>query len=332
MDFIIPASYEGHLLRSYLLDELQLSARLLSALKQHPSGILLDGERVTVRAKLHSGAHLQLAIESITPTHVGCILPAVPSIPLQILYEDDDVTVCAKPAGMPTHPSHGHFTDTLANALAHRELMRTACTTGNKPFVFHPISRLDRNTSGTVLVARHALAAHRLCDAMMAGDIHKTYLALLLGVPAQRKGDIITGIRRREQSVITREITDVGAAGADRAHTRYEVLSTFPAPAALPLPPAYRDARISLVRAHPLTGRTHQLRLHFAHIGAPILGDELYGAGNLPLCMERHALHSLALSFPHPRTGNRVEITAPLPDDMRAWLPSDTALDMTTVG
>ena len=324
MQFHIPEAYHLQPLRAYLQKELRLSSNLISALKRHPRGMMLNQNRVTVRCELHAGDTLELAIEEITPTRVGQIVPAPPTLPLHILYEDDDITVCNKPAGMPTHPSHGHFSDTLANALAYREQQRTK---PSPPFVFHPINRLDRNTSGIVLVARHALAAQRLGLAMMAGEIRKTYLALLAGKIAASEGDIITGIRRQQESVITREVTPTDAPGADYAHTRYQVLHVGTLPPDVTLPRPEHPREVTLVMACPTTGRTHQLRLHFAHLGTPILGDDLYGYGPLPVAMPRHALHAVALCFPHPRSGELFTVHAPIPADMQALLPNfiDTA-------
>lgn len=315
MQFIIPPSYHARPLRTYLQQELRLSSRLISALKRDPRGIMLNHTPVTVRQLLSVGDTLQLAIEAATLSSSRAIPPANLSCPPTILYEDRDVTLCAKPAGMPTHPSHGHQTDTLANALAAR-------APDDVPFIFHPITRLDRNTSGVVLIARHPLSAQRLTDAMIAGDIHKTYLALVQGIPERPRGDIITGIRRRENSIITREATPPDAPNADYAHTRYQVL--FPLPFPSPSQTKSTFPRfLSLVCAQPLTGRTHQLRVHFAHLGTPILGDDLYGDGNVALGMKRHALHALALTFPHPATMVPMTLRAPLPADMRAYLPPD---------
>ncbi len=315
MQFIIPSSYHARPLRTYLQQELHLSSRLISALKRHPNGMTLNHTPVTVRQLLSKGDTLRLAIEAVTLSSSRAIPPAKPSCPPTILYEDRDVTLCAKPAGMPTHPSHGHQTDTLANALAAR-------APDDVPFIFHPITRLDRNTSGVVLIARHPLAAQRLTDAMIAGEIHKTYLALVHGVPERPRGDIITGIRRRESSIITREATPLEAPGADYAHTRYQVLFSFPYSSPSPMENSSPHF-LSLVCAQPLTGRTHQLRVHFAHLGTPILGDDLYGDGHVTLGMKRHALHALALTFPHPATMASMTLRAPLPADMRAYLPPD---------
>jgi 23S rRNA pseudouridine1911/1915/1917 synthase len=317
MDFTIPAAYDTRTVGSYLSSEIHISTRLLRALKQHPTGILLNGQHVTVRALLHTGDRLQLAIEQITPAQPGAILPVAPQEDVPIVYEDEDIMVCAKPPYMPTHPSHGHFTDTLANAIAAYEQARGQ---GN-PFVFHPVNRLDRNTSGLVLIARHALSAQRLGEAMTRGDIRKTYLALLRGAPTPEKGRIATGIRRAQESIILREVTPLGAPDAADALTDYHTLPVFHST----LPSL--NTPLSLVCAKPLTGRTHQLRLHFAHLGTPILGDDWYGDGIIPGILERHALHSYALTFPHPRTGESMTLYAPLPSDLRALLPPDLDLD-----
>lgn len=314
MNFIIPPAYEGCLLRSYLQGELALSARLISRLKQRPDGILLDGCRVTVRHLLHQGSTLSLAIDSLVPATPGTIVPT--KFPLAILYEDEDILVCNKSENMPTHPSHGHFADTLANAVCALETERGH----GEHFVFRPINRLDRNTSGIVLIAKHALAAARLSDAMRQGNIHKAYLAILCGVPSPAYGEILTGIRRREQSIITREVCSVDATGASLAITQYELLCDWEVDAQSSFA---HFSRLSLVRAFPLTGRTHQLRLHFAHLSTPILGDDMYGYGPLPEQIQRQALHAYTLNFPHPRSGETIELKAPLPKDMQLLLPQN---------
>ena len=315
MLFTVPDDYDNQMLRSYLIGGLHLSVRLLARLKVHPHGILLNGERVTVRHTVHRGDTLQLAIEEITPGQPGHILPVPAAHPITVVWEDEDILVCDKPADMPTHPSHGHFTDTLANALAYREQQRAP----DIPFVFHPITRLDRNTSGLVLVARHALSAQRLTASMMAGEIQKSYLALLCGSLSPSAGEIITGIRRQCDSIITREVTPPHLDGTDLAHTRYRTLSVFSSPL---LP----GQTLTLVRAHPLTGRTHQLRLHFAHLGASILGDDLYGDGPVSGVIDRHALHCHQLRFPHPGNGKALTLTAPIPADMAYLLPHNVDL------
>ena len=172
-----------------------------------------------------------------------------------------------------------------------------------EPFVFRSVNRLDRNTSGLVLVAKNRISANRLYESMQKGLITKKYIALLLGTLPEKEGMIDTYIRRREESIITREVC-AALPDASRAITKYELLSS--------------DGSLSAVKASPITGRTHQLRLHFAHLGTPILGDDLYGEESEEI--SRQALHAYFLSFPHPRSGEMTELFAPLPSDMEEIL------------
>ena len=217
------------------------------------------------------------------------------SLPIRIAYEDDDVVVPDKPADMPTHPSHNHHEDTVANALAFRYREQGI------PFVFRPVNRLDRNTSGLLLIARNRLVAGTLSAAMREHRIEKQYLAVLDGIPAEREGIIETYIRRTAESIIVRENCAEGE-GGDRAVTRYRVLTA--------------ENGHALVLASPITGRTHQLRVHFAGIGCPITGDDMYGTAS-PL-IGRHALHAYRLTFPHPADGEPITVYAPLHDDMQS--------------
>lgn len=309
MTYTIPAAYEGQPLRSYLMRELHLSHRLLSRLKSMPQGIVLDGQPVTVRAILHEGAVLSLAVED-EAQNAGHIVPS--GVMPSVLYEDSDLIVCNKSGDMPTHPSHGHFDDTLANALASYDLARM----GNA-LPFRPINRLDRETSGVVLIARNALAAARLSCEMQDKRIQKTYLALLDGhVPAS--GTVDAPIRRAQPSIILREVCSPDAQGAQSARTHYRTVAQW----------LSEDGRPrSLVVAIPETGRTHQLRLHFAHLGAPILGDGLYGShagkdcGDTSECPPRQMLHALSLTFAHPTDGAPMCVTAPVPEEMWQYIP-----------
>ncbi len=269
--------------------KLGISTALLKHLKFLDNGICVDGKRVTVRYVLQEGDVLTLAVEDTASGETAT--PA--DLPLPVLYEDEDTVVPNKPSDMPTHPSCGHREDTVANALAFRYRSRGI------PFVFRPVNRLDRNTSGLLLIGRNRIAAARLSEGMRQGRIRKVYLAILAGVPQEESGWIRTYMRRTERSVILRENCEKGQ-GGDFALTRYRVL--------------LQSESHSLVCAAPLTGRTHQLRVHFAGIGCPILGDDLYGSpSNL---IGRHALHSCVLTFPRVRDGAPVTVRSPLPKDM----------------
>ena len=285
MLFSVGEADHGKLLRDFLKKQ-GISAALLAKLKRREGGMLQNGVSVTVRAVLHAGDRIELAVEDTNQS-----LHVVPrDLPLEILLQTDDFTVVNKQSNMPTHPSHGHFEDTLANALAFH-LSREGA-----PFRPRFINRLDRNTTGVVLVANHALAASVLSRAMAAGEIEKSYLALVHGRFCEPRR-IETGIRRREESIIFREVCPLGE--GDLAITE-----------ALPL--AWGE-EFSLVRLSPKTGRTHQLRVHMASIGHPLLGDDLYGREDGFL---RHALHADSLCFPAAKTGERMRVFAPIPQDM----------------
>ena len=290
MKFTVTEADAGKTLRAFLREK-QVSASLLAKLKRRENGITLDGVPVTVRALLPAGSVVELAVEDDAPA------PHIPprDLPLAILAETPDYIALNQPAGMPTHPSHGHYEDTLANALAFR------FSTENAPFRPRFINRLDRNTSGVVLVARHALAAAVLSRAMAAGEFEKTYLAIVHGRVKEPRV-IKTGIRRREASVITREVCPVGEGDLAVTH----------------LFPLWAGETCSLVRLVPETGRTHQLRVHMASIGHPLLGDDLYGPPDGGFV--RHALHAASLTFPAPDGTGKVTVRAPLPADLTALL------------
>ncbi len=289
MELYIDADRAGKTVFDILRRELKLSTRMMARLKQDAAGILLDGERVTVRHAVAEGQCLRLSIDDRESAEN--IVPS--NLPLDILCADADFFALNNPPEMPTHASHGHYTDTLANALAYH------CAVSGIPFVFRPVNRLDRNTSGIVLIARNQLAAARLSAAMQAGKIEKRYLALLDGELMPDAGEISVPIRRRAESIITREVCAEGE--GDAALTRWRVLA--------------RADGHTLVEACPVTGRTHQLRVHFAHLGCPIHGDDLYGhaAEDMPW----QALHAHSLAFPHPTDSRHIQLTAPPPDDFR---------------
>ncbi len=292
MKFLITAADDGKSIREFLASNLPLSSKMLKHLKYKEDGICVDGKRCTVRYILHQGECLALAIED----QESPALLAPVELPLEILYEDDDLIVPAKPANMPTHPSHNHHGDTVANALAFRYAQMGI------PFVFRPINRLDRNTSGLLLIARNKMAAGRLSRSMQRGEIQKSYLAVLEGELTEDHGVIDAPLHRTARSIIVREVCATDAPDADNAKTVYEVLM--------------RSNGHTLVKASPITGRTHQLRVHFAHLGHPIVGDDLYGTPSPYI--SRQALHALTLTFPHPATGERMTLCAPPCEDFTA--------------
>lgn len=289
MKITVPAEFDGRILRSYLKNTLGLSSKTLSHLKTLPNGIAVNSNRVTVRYILRAGDVLELAdtdtesSENVSPS----------PLPLSVLYENEHLIALDKPPFMPTHPSHGHTDDTLANALAYRYEQE------GRPFIFRPLGRLDRNTSGVVIAGKTRAASGALGNALLRGEVKKRYVALLRG-QLPEDGDVHTveiPIKRAEDSIIIRTACDSGEEGAEYALTNYRVLLS--------------NKDYSLVLCEPRTGRTHQLRVHFAHIGHPIVGDDIYGDGDLSH-ISRHALHAVSITVPMPffRAANGSDATA----------------------
>lgn len=293
MRLTVTKQQHGTLLRN-LLKQMRISSKMMRHLKFLPNGILVNGKQVTVRYLLQEGDVLELATEDDVSAPIKPV-----DLPITVLYEDDDLIVPAKPADMPTHPSHDHYEDTVANALAYRYAQ------SGVPFVFRPINRLDRNTSGLLLIARNRMAAGRLTEFMQAGRIKKRYLAILDGEMTQSGGVIDKPLHRTAESIILREVCSEDAPDAAPSVTEYTVLAT--------------GGGHTLVEARPITGRTHQLRVHFASIGHPITADDLYGKPSPH--MSRHALHAYKLTFPHPANEAQIlTLTAPIPSDFEGLL------------
>lgn len=318
MRFPITGEWEGRTVKQFLYTRLHFSTAQVTRLKKLSDGILLNGARVTVRASLRAGDELSLRIEpspeeippagTVPGEQAVAVLPAESPPPLSILLEDDALLAVDKPPYMPTHPSRGHLRDSLASALACRFACRQ--TEETLPFCFRAVNRLDRDTSGIVLTAKTGLAAAILSRAMSERRIEKEYIAFLSGIlqVPPCTGVIEGGIRRVREGSIRREVckADEGA----YARTEYTVLFTVQGADAPPF---------TAVLARPRTGRTHQLRVHFASIGYPILGDTLYGEADLRIA--RQALHAVFLRFPHPMTEEETVLRAPLPEDMKKLLP-----------
>ncbi len=298
MEIIIDEKHDNLPLLSFLTHELSLSGRSISRLKRLERGILLNGNHVTVRALLHTGDSLTLMCED--EKSAENIVPS--NIPIDVIYEDDDIIALNKDPHMPTHPSHGHYTDTLANAA------RYYFESKNIPFVFRAANRLDRDTSGIVLIAKNRHAAYCLSNEVENRQTVKCYLAVLSGIPSEKSGRITAYIRRKEKSIITREALDFPTDDSSFSETLYKVIG--------------EGENACAAVAMPITGRTHQLRLHFAHIGHPIIGDDMYGSASD--LIDRQALHAYSLTFTHPSSKESTEMSvyAPLPEDILSLLRS----------
>ena len=281
---------DGITLLTLLKTKEKLSTRTLKTLKYREGGLKVNGEEVTVRRILRAGDVVELAVEDRDEDSAVSVIPR--KLPIKILYRDAHITVCNKPPKMPTHPSHGHLDDTLANALAFLAAAKGV------PFVFRPVNRLDGDTSGIVLTANDRISAGRLFETMKKGEIKKTYVAVVCGVPEPASGMVDAPIARANFGILMRTVSAEGR----EARTEYNTVAVS------------ADGKYSLVVLRPLTGRTHQIRVHMSYIGCPLLGDFLYGERSE--LIDRHALHAARMTFAHPEDGRTITVSAPLPDDL----------------
>lgn len=288
MEFIIPPEYDGKMLRDFLRSIPTLSGGILTELKRTENGITVNGVQRTVRFTVKTGDKIDLNVKETENTDAEPVC-----IPIDVLYEDTDMIAVNKPSGMPTHTSHNHHYDTLANALAYYYK--------NRNFVFRAVNRLDNPTSGVVVVAKNRPAAFYLADQFYKKKTEKVYYALCRGDFRTVSGVIDKNIRREAESVIIRTVCGEGE--GRRCVTKYEVLKTVRS----------GGESVNLVMLMPETGRTHQLRLHMAYNGTPIIGDGLYGDGFDP-GIGRLTLHAGILRINRPQDGKNIEIKAPLPE------------------
>lgn len=263
------------------------SRHILSSMKNASDTIILNGERGFGRSVLKPQDHLVITVPE-TESGENIIRT---KMKLKILYEDEDILVINKPADMPVHPSAGNYENTLANGIAWYFYEK------GEDFVYRCINRLDRDTTGALILAKNPLSAAILSVQMRNRQICRTYLALVDGVLPE-SGNVDAPIARMDGSVITRE---VNFQNGESAVTHYERLAV--------------GKDYSLAELHLETGRTHQIRVHMKYIGCPLPGDFLYH----PVFdrIGRQALHSFQLEFAHPITGEPMCFLAPVPEDFR---------------
>ncbi len=297
MTFTIPAEYAGKTLKEFLYGELYISRATLTKLKKLPMGITINGSHVTVRELLKEGDTLTLQLEDREEEENEYVLPSGELPP--IVYEDESLIVLNKPSGMPTHTSLDHTEGCLANSVcAHFKKL-------GQSFVFRAVNRLDSDTTGIVMVAKNRYYACRLSRSLAKGEFQKSYITVLDGIP--RSNGKITGyIAREADSIIKRCMVSPDTKGAEYSETEFKILNS--------------NERSCAVLAKPITGRTHQLRLHFSSVGSPIVGDFLYGCESDEI--KRHALHAHSLTFPSPLNGDMITVYAPLPQDISDLLRS----------
>ena len=287
----IEEAYHGQTISSYLKGKGYPHAVMIH-LKKTPEGILLNGQWEYVNTRLSSGDFLEIRlIEESSSQNIQPLYA-----PFSIVYEDADILVVNKPANMPIHPSINHYEHTLANAICYYYENQGI------PYTFRCANRLDKDTTGLTIIAKHMLSSAILSQDVANRAVHRKYLAIVKG-ETNNFGTIDAPIGRKDASAILRVIDYTHG---EKAITHYEKIAS--------------KKGYTLLSLQLETGRTHQIRVHMASIGHPLIGDYLYHEASTEL--PRQALHSYCLEFYHPITKNLLHFTAPLPSDMQNFWDS----------
>ena len=287
-EYKIPSDFKDRSISDYL-SFLGYSSQNKTELKKIPESVMLNGVWSYMTDKLKEGDTLVIKVEEEVSS--PNIVPR--QLPLNIVYEDEDILVVNKSGDMPIHPSQNHYEDTLANAVMYYYNAQGI------PYVFRCLNRLDRETSGLTVMAKNMVSGAILSRMVMNREMHREYIALVEG-ETEESGMIDKPIGRKEGSTIERKID---YEKGEHAVTHYKRLS-------------YDEKKnVSKLLLWLETGRTHQIRVHMTSEGHPLLGDGIYNPTNHQ--MGRQALHSYRLTFRHPITGKEMEFTADVPEDMR---------------
>jgi 23S rRNA pseudouridine1911/1915/1917 synthase len=324
----VPAEANGQRLDQFLAAQLEGVSRSRVQLLMEQGDVLVNGLREKASLKLRGGERIDVTGEP----HPTPLRATAEEIPLEVIYEDADLAVVNKPAGMMVHAGSGQNEDarnrgTLVNALLYR--FKALSSTGGdlRPGIVH---RLDKDTSGLIVVAKNDRAHAALAEQFASRQIKKTYIALVQGTVERAKGTINASVGRDPVRRTRMTAKPLGDARAAVSH--YEVVRRL----------VNRFGKFTLVRVRIETGRTHQIRVHMASIGHPVVGDTLYGAaGQLTdqiaaqaptskaarrkaeperLKLGRNFLHAARLEFPHPKTGKILQLEAPLPQELESFL------------
>ena len=291
---LLIAETEAPRIDAYLAANTDLTRSKLQKLIKNEA-VELNGKPCRANTAVRAGDAIRICV----PESAEDSLPEPEDIPLDVVYEDEDIAVINKPKGLVVHPAPGNTSGTLVNALLYR--FRTLSTTGGevRPGIVH---RIDRLTSGLLAVAKNDAAHEALARQFALHTAHREYLCLVHGNLKEDEGTVDAPIGRHKTDRKRMAVTEDGR----RAVTHWHVLERFGSETLL-------DVRLE-------TGRTHQIRVHMAYIKHPILGDEVYGSPALKLGLNGQALHGYRLTFVHPRTGETMTFTAPLPEDFKTAL------------
>lgn len=286
IEYLAKDTEDGVKLDSILRNKLELSRRLIISLKKNNS-IFLNGSPTYTNIKVKSGDKISVNIikeesQNIEPEEMS----------LEIVFEDNDLLVVNKQPGIVVHPTKGHPTGTLSNGLIYHWRKKGENT------IVRLVNRLDRDTSGLIIIAKNQFSHQAMAKQLESNLVEKIYYAVAHGNIDNDEGTIDLPIDRPSYDSIKRTVMDEG----QKAVTHYKVIER------------YRDA--DLLKINLETGKTHQIRVHLSHIGHPLYGDTLYGTSDDSGFIQRQALHAYTLAFNHPRTGDRLNLKAELPDDM----------------
>lgn len=254
--------------------------------------VTVDGRVLHNSYRLRAGQSVAVSLPEVKATEI-----VAEELPLVVVYEDSDIVVVDKPAGMVVHPAVGHRRGTLVNALLHHVRDLAGINGEERPGIVH---RLDKNTSGLLVVAKHTESLLRLQQQLSSRKMGREYVALVYGCPKDARGTVNAPIgrhptRRKEMAVVPQGRVAI---------THYQVKDCLGA--------------YALITCRLETGRTHQIRVHLAYLGYPIVGDEVYGPRKAPWKLTRHMLHAARLTLTHPMTGERMDFSSELPEDFKA--------------
>ena len=280
---VVDKAYDGRKIREYLKEELGLSSRLIRSASVDKR-IFVNNKAVKMNYILNANDNILIDLMKDETQNID-----PENIPIELVYEDEDILVINKAADMPVHPSIGNYDNTLANGVTWYFKEK------GQHFVYRCINRLDRDTTGALILAKNPYSAAVLSAQMKQRQIRRTYLAIVQGI-APEQGTIDAPIGRAADSTIERQ---VDFANGESAVTHYERLATYHS--------------YSLIELHLETGRTHQIRVHMKYIGHPLPGDFLYNPDYR--IIKRQPLHSFQLEFAHPVTRENMCMTAPVPED-----------------
>ena len=285
MKYEITETEEGMQIKNILRRKMGFSSRLLRKLKLS-DGVTVNGEKHKLFEVIHKGDVIQVKF----PDEESHFEPQ--EIPMDVIYEDEDIVIVNKQPGIVVHPTKGHPVGTVANALAYHMKKQ------GESYKIRFVNRLDMDTSGLLIVAKNSFAQENISKQMIEGKTTKKYIAVVDGIMTSLEGVIDLPIGIEDENAVGRVVTEKGQPSV----TRYKVLRHL----------GEKRTEVELTLE---TGRTHQIRVHLAHIGHSITGDNLYGT--LSGLIERQALHAAYLSFYHPRTCKQLELMAELPMDMK---------------